>query len=181
MDWSLVHIGLQARFYSLFIYLLSTQLVQCSSIVGPLSANPQHLVKSCLSQLLSDEDDRPPITGDRKLSRHRRDRIPQAMEDQLERLFQDPLVNATSIDRYINSEHIYNLSSAEMNFFQQSTDEFHRRLFHRLSRWHKKMLNESMIKVQENLEAYSMKHGLKCDAQFDVPAKDGMTIIYNGK
>uniref|UniRef100_A0A8D8WJ67 Uncharacterized protein n=1 Tax=Cacopsylla melanoneura TaxID=428564 RepID=A0A8D8WJ67_9HEMI len=42
------------------------------------------------------------------------------------------------------------------------------------------MLNESMIKVQENLEAYSMKHGLNCDTQFDVPAKDGMTIIYNG-
>ncbi|KAL1453389.1 hypothetical protein WDU94_007529 [Cyamophila willieti] len=133
MEW-IRHVGLQPRFHSVFIYLLSTQLVHSSSIVGTLSADPQNLVQSCLSRLLTDEDDRPPISGDRKLSRRRRDNLPKGQIDQLERLFQDPLVNATSIDRYINSEHLYNLSSAETSFFQQSTDEFHRRLFHRLSR-----------------------------------------------
>ncbi|KAI5698282.1 hypothetical protein M8J75_004561 [Diaphorina citri] len=130
----------------------------------------------CLSSLTSG-DDPTLIMG----NRHRPKReISKAQMEHIERLFNDPLVNATSIDRYIDSDHTYNLSSAEMNFFREPTKEFHRRIFKRFHRWQRKTLNESMIRVQEELARYAETHGLKCGEEFEVPGPDGVKILYDG-
>lgn len=158
----------------IFCSLLCIQLTSSIPLPDEIKArlNSKQMLEANLYKLLPIEDQAEiqlhEINPNEKLIRKKRD------DYLINQILNDPLENITSLDRFIDSDHTFNLSSAELDFYRTPTYEFHRRIFNRFRKWQKKSFNASMIEVQNAINEHER------NMQRNVTAKEALSCVHQG-